>query len=104
MMTETDLVADEHRLAGISDLAWWDWFKQQISGCNDPWHDWLGHLRFPHEGPLHNWLESDIEETIKAIDALRLTTSRRPTRSAKRVSNSIIKIWTSAASIVACAT
>ena len=84
MTTETDLAADQQRLAGITDLVWWDWFNEQISDCYDPWRDWLSHARFPHEGPLHDWLEYDIEAAIKQTDALRLATVRQTDTFAKQ--------------------
>jgi hypothetical protein len=52
------------RLASISDAAWRSWFNDEIGGCLD----------FAHEGPLHNWLEHDIEDVICAADQLGLAT------------------------------
>lgn len=66
---------DTYRMAGITDSAWWSWFEEDVGyhSCDDPWRDWLKALRFPHEGPLRDWLEYDIESAIRAADELRLT-------------------------------
>ena len=71
-MIETSDATD--RLAGITDSTWWSWFNEEINGCYDPWSDWLDAMCFPHEGPLHDWLEQDIKDVIHAADQLRLAT------------------------------
>ncbi len=72
-MSMAEHSADSDRLAGITDADWWQWFGE-VRSVPDPWLDWLAEQRFPREGPLHDWLEYDIAEAIKAADALRLAT------------------------------
>jgi hypothetical protein len=79
-MTE---VVDTDRIGGITDAGWLEWFGQ-IADCFDPWRDWLSKQCFPREGPLHDWLEQDIQDAIKAADALRLVTKPRTKRFAAR--------------------
>jgi hypothetical protein len=64
---------DTDRQAGITDAAWWQWFDE-IPDVADPWQDWLRVQRFPHAGPLLDWLEYRIAELIKAADIMRLAT------------------------------